>query len=93
MEKEVIKLHELKLQKEFCQDVYDGRKTFEVRLNDRGFQRGDFVKFLPMDGSFNFPHEVQNKLYKITYVLSGWGIKKNYVVFGIKEAEHIKGDC
>ena len=87
MEQEILKIHELKLLKEFCDDVLYGRKTFEVRYNDRGFQRGDLVKFKPVDGPFPYYHDVEKKLYKITYVLSGWGIKEDYVVFGIKEAE------
>lgn len=41
-----------------------------------------------MDGEyFQAYHDIDKKRYEITYVLSGWGIKENYVVFGIKEVE------
>lgn len=29
--------HDLKIQKQFADAVLDGRKTFEVRSNDRGY--------------------------------------------------------
>lgn len=79
--------HELKLLYTFENDILDGLKTFEVRENDRGFQKGDLIKFKVVDTrpkpSFN--HPIENKVYEITYVLNGWGIKNGYVVFGIKE--------
>lgn len=35
--------HELRTWPAFFQAVWDGRKTFEVRYDDRGYQRGDTV--------------------------------------------------
>ena len=46
------------------------------------------ISFISMDGEyFQAYHNIDKKRYEITYVLSGWGIKENYVVFGIKEVE------
>ena len=79
-------LHELKLNERFCDAVYEGRKTFEVRNNDRAFQTGDLVKFIPVwDNGHEKSHPVKNKTYEITYILSGWHIEQDYVVFAIKE--------
>ena len=36
-------VHELKLGWNFCDPVLSGRKTFELRKNDRGFQTGDLI--------------------------------------------------
>lgn len=36
--------HDLKIWPQYFEAVRDGRKTFEVRNNDRGFQAGDTVK-------------------------------------------------
>ena len=78
-------IHNIKLQKEFADAVMNGDKTFEVRYNDRGYQKGDAVIFHVMDGMFQINHPLNHKNYEITYVLSGWGIKEDYVVFGIRE--------
>ena len=47
--------HEIKIQKEYAQAVYLGEKTFEVRNNDRGYQKGDLIVFQVMDGGLSDP--------------------------------------
>lgn len=78
--------HKIKLRIDFCDAVLDGRKTFEIRENDRGYQTGDLVKFIPVDKmGLEMPHPVTEKTYRITYLLNGWGLENNYVVFAIAE--------
>lgn len=79
--------HEIKLQKEFADAVLNGDKCFEIRYNDRGYQKGDKVQFIVMDGSIRMYHELDKKTYEITYVINGWGLENGYVVFGIREVE------
>lgn len=78
--------HEIKLEYTFQDAVLRGDKCFEVRYNDRGYQRGDRVKFKVINRR-NVSEPLDHKIYEITYVLSGWGIKEDYVVFGIKPLE------
>ena len=83
-------IHEIKLREEFCDAVYEGRKTFEIRKNDRGYQTGDYVRFIPISGDYfqqPIQHPLKDKTYEITYILSGWGIPEGYVVFSIKEVK------
>lgn len=90
-----MKTHNLKLSIEFCGAVLNGEKTFEVRKNDRGFQTGDLIRFIPTDGTSyhsldgtvreHAKHEISGHTYKIIYILNGWGIKNGYVVLGIRE--------
>lgn len=89
-----MRTHEIKLDKEFCDVVLSGEKNFEIRKNDRGYQKGDMIRFIPTDGrrlQFDdeniemYQHPISNKMYIITYVLSGWGIKEGYVALGITE--------
>lgn len=80
--------HQLKIWESFANCVLDGSKTFEVRKNDRGFQKGDIIDFVVMDDGgvcHNYFHQLNGKRYEITYVLSDWGIEKGYVALGIKE--------
>ena len=86
--------HDIKLKQIFADAVLDGDKTFEVRVNDRNYQRGDTVRFTVIDeeGKKVFGHLLNGKVYKITYVLSGWGIGHGYVVFSIKPVEE-DGEC
>ena len=80
-------IHELKILKSFADAIISGDKTFEVRHNDRGFQKGDKVRFKVEDLSEKREdHAISEKLYEITYVLNSWGINEGFVVFSIKEA-------
>lgn len=36
-------IHQLKLQKSFFEDKINGKKPWELRLNDRGFKVGDYI--------------------------------------------------
>ena len=81
--------HEIKILKQFADEIINGNKSFEIRKNDRGYQKGDFIKFRVIEKYENIvlgvEHPLRDKLYEITYVLSGWGLKKDYVVLAIKE--------
>lgn len=80
-----MKIHNLKLSLEFCNDVYNNIKTFEIRLNDRNYQVGDKIIFTPYDIAHKkvCRHPIENITYEIKYILSGWGIKDGYVVMAI----------
>lgn len=84
-----MKTHNLKLNMDFCNDVLKGKKTFEIRYNDRGYQTGDLIKFKAVDDKGYIPCIIENRLYKITYILSGWGLKDGYVALGIKEVSEL----
>lgn len=79
--------HEIKIQKEFAQAVFLGEKTFEVRNNDRGYQKGDLIEFKVMDGGLSDPtHPLNDMTFEITYVLGSFaGLAPNYVAFAIRD--------
>lgn len=91
-----MKVHELKICGDFADAVLEGRKTFEIRENDRGFQTGDLIKFIPLqkDGCIgwvpNRSHGLNGLMYEITYILNGWGLKNGYVALGIKPVEVVR---
>jgi len=82
-------LHELKIYENFADAIVCGDKSFEIRENDRGFQKGDRVKFYVLDknGMLCKEHVLHKKTYEITYVINGWGLKNGFVVFGIREVQ------
>ena len=69
--------HEIKIQKEFMRAKVDGDKPFEIRVNDRGYQKGDTVTYVS-DKSPSIAYEGE---WEITYV-TGFAQKDNWVVFG-----------
>lgn len=82
-------IHKIKIDKVYADAVLSGEKPFEVRYNDRGYQKGDLVKFQVMDGMFVRPtHPLNDMTFEITYVLGSFvGLAPNYVAFGIREVE------
>lgn len=81
----MIQTHYIKLNEKYCNAVYEGDKTFEIRRNDRGYQKGDRIVFQSVnDAGLTVPHEVNRQAYMITYLLHGYGLQDGYCVFGIK---------
>lgn len=78
-------VHRLKTINHFFDAVADGRKTFEVRLNDRAFQTGDVLELICVSGDL---HPTGERLLKrVTYLLQGgqFGIDPCYCVMGLGE--------
>lgn len=72
------RVHELNIEQLHLDDLKDGSKLFDVRFNDRGFQKGDLAVLF---GPYGDRHE-----YDITYVHSGLGIQPGYVILGLASA-------
>jgi ASC-1-like (ASCH) protein len=78
-------IHELKIIPEYFQAIWDGKKPFEVRKNDRNYQVGDTVQL----NEFDPKHQQYTGgcLYRtITYVLDNPDyVKDGFVIFGLGE--------
>lgn len=89
--------HVLKTDPAVFQDVLDGKKTFEIRFNDRGYQVGDLVvlketKFTGQQMKSGEPlvytgREIQKR---ISYVLSGYGLHEGWVILAIQDIKATK---
>ena len=77
--------HYLKIEKPFADAIVEGRKTFEVRRNDRGFNADDTIVFHCVGGNVELKHKINTRVYRIPYVLSGFGLREAFVAFGIKD--------
>lgn len=61
-----MKKHELKILPQYFQTVWDGIKTFELRKNDRDYQRGDILVLEELDGE---KYTGSALCVKVTYIL------------------------
>ena len=92
-----MKLHELNIKHEYLVDIVMGRKTFELRKNDRDYQVGDLIHFVDIDGNNHIignPSFNEKLVYQITYILQNiqeYGLDKDYCILAIKKLE-IKED-
>lgn len=92
--------HELKTLPVYWDAIARGEKTFEVRRDDRGFQKGDVLKLCRMaEEPIGPPSRVERDLSngspryvikaRIAYVLTGGqlGIEPGYVVMAMSDIE------
>lgn len=78
-------IHNIKLKHFYADAVLAGQKNFEVRYNDRGYQRGDKVCFQVVDeAGISMSHPLNREMYIITYLIHGYGLEKDWCAFGIK---------
>lgn len=87
-------VHELKTRPNYWDAVERGEKTFEVRRDDRGFQKGDLLQLVKFDGGYyvlapgsRFGKQIIER--RISYVLTGGqlGIEPGYVVLGLASTQ------
>jgi len=83
--------HRLKCWPQYFDAIERGEKPFDVRRDDRGFQKGDVLvlqRFSPEMGYTRSPvtRETAEIRRKITYILTGgqFGIEPGYVVLGLE---------
>ena len=75
--------HKLKLAKMFFEDVRLGRKSFELRKNDRDYQIGDILELREMDNGEPTGRVIEKE---ITYILEGFaGLKEDYCILALAD--------
>lgn len=71
----MIVTHKLKIGQQYLENLKDGRKKVEIRLNDRDYQVGDWLEFGP---------NIDEK-YRITHIHSGLGMQDGYVALSVEK--------
>ena len=75
------KIHKLKTRPDYFNAVFDGRKKFELRYNDRNFKVGDIISLREWTGSEYTGKSID---CKIDYILERYdGLDPNYVILSI----------
>lgn len=83
--------HYLKIERPFADAICDGRKRFELRRNDRGYNAGDTIRFRCMELGEEIVHTINDRVYRIVYCLNGYGLREAYIAFGIEEVKTRRG--
>lgn len=86
-----MQTHDLKCWPNYYEAVERGEKPFEVRRDDRGFQKGDILRLWKYDHTRGYhttkPHGHERaKIDRlVTWVLTGgqFGVEPGYVVMGL----------
>lgn len=95
-----MQLHELKIKHEYLIEVDMGRKTFELRKNDRDYQVGDLIHFVEIsnqelwNGSVPLIHYETNKIAaKTVYIDDNTLYRITYVLKDVPEYGLDKDYC
>lgn len=62
-------IHVLKIEPQFFEAVIDGKKTFEVRQNDRNFRVGDYLLLKELNDTRQRIYTGRTALLRVTYIL------------------------
>jgi len=79
--------HKLNMLQQYANAKIVGDKPWEIRVNDRNFQKGDIVCYQAIKNydntglNHNIEHAINNKIYEILYVYSGDGVEKGVVIY------------
>lgn len=76
-------IHNLKINDEFLENLSNGTKKCEIRLNDRDYQKGDTLRF-SRGVSYPRPVVIKEYLFEITHIHSGLGLQDNYVALSVR---------
>lgn len=83
--------HDLKTDPEVWAAVSDGSKTFEIRLNDRGFAVGDMLQLLETESTGEQMRNGAPLVYtgralirKVTHILTGYGLMDGWCCLSLK---------
>lgn len=74
------KVHQIRLAATYFDDVVSGKKTFELRKNDRGYKVGDFLDMMEFKDGRNTGRTVK---VLVTYLLEDYaGLEDGYCIMG-----------
>lgn len=83
---ETLRTHDLKSWPQFFEDVLNGKKTYEVRVNDRAFQLGDAIHLREWDPDVKMytGRACHVRICHMTDFSAWYMIPNHLVVFGIE---------
>ena len=85
---ERVKIHELKTWPRYFREIINGKKTFEIRKDDRGFEVGDILELQEFSPASGYTGRAIRK--QVTYIakdLTTFGLPVDVVVMSIVEPQ------
>jgi hypothetical protein len=76
------KVHELEIEKQYLDALLSGEKTFELRYNDRNYQKGDILSFEDYS-DYDNPKEVRFKVLSVFSGHPGFGLEHGWVILSV----------
>ena len=78
-----MKIHDLKIDPEYFNDVITGEKRFEVRKNDRDYKKGDLLNLQEYDREKK-EYTGRKTLIPVRYILDNQEyLREGYVILGL----------
>lgn len=77
-------IHELKIKKNYLDNLVSGIKKTEIRINDRDYQKGDILKFTDYEQL-----ACADYFFSITHIHSGLGMEKGYIALSIERMDKL----
>lgn len=78
-----VRLHEVKIYPSQYQPILDGDKFFDVREDDRGYQRGDTIHYREWDPTSK-QYTGRESRMEITHVQTWGGLSGGHVALGVR---------
>lgn len=79
-------LHEIKLRSEYFDSVACGDKNFEIRFNDRGYQKGDLLIMT----EYHETDYCSRKIKAVIGYVTAYQQKEGFVVFSLIDVKVMK---
>lgn len=84
-----MQVHTLKCLAPYFDAIKRGEKTFEIRRDDRGYQKGDFLKLHRQETPLDHLLGIEFIYVEVLYVLTGgqFGLEPGFVAMAIEQRE------
>ncbi|MBH1941658.1 DUF3850 domain-containing protein [Mobilitalea sibirica] len=82
----MVRWHDLKCFNPYFQDIWDGKKNFDIRKNDRDYQVGEMLVLREYSIAAGYRGRAMHK--KIGYILKDcpqFGLQEGYCILGLED--------
>lgn len=79
------KNHKIELNVEFCDKILSGLQDFIICKDNKDFQMGDLISFIPVSQDEITTHDIFKHTYEIKFIFSGSGLSEGWIALGFKE--------